>query len=51
MKNLVLTARGRRFKKSVPEKLWSGETMFAALSADERSQLTDILAKLAAQRP
>ncbi|MEM9466793.1 MAG: MarR family transcriptional regulator [Actinomycetota bacterium] len=51
VKNLVLTAKGRRFKKTVPEKLWTGETMFAALTADERSQLTDILVKLAAQRP
>ena len=47
VKNLVLTAKGRRFKKTVPDKLWNGETMFSSLTADERARLGDILVKLA----
>ncbi len=50
VKNLVLTAKGRRFKKTIPDKLWSGPTMFSTLASDERAQLTDILTKLAASR-
>jgi len=50
VKNLVLTAKGRRFKKTVPDKLWSGQTMFSALTNEDRSHLTDILAKVAASR-
>ena len=50
VKNLVLTAKGRRFKKTVPDKLWTGQTMFSALNSDERSQLNDILMKLGAGR-
>ncbi|MEM7288420.1 MAG: MarR family transcriptional regulator, partial [Actinomycetota bacterium] len=49
VKNLVLTAKGRRFQKTVPDKLWSGQTMFSALSSDERARLTDILMKVAAE--
>jgi DNA-binding MarR family transcriptional regulator len=51
VKNLVLTAKGRRFKKTVPDKLWSGPTMFSALTSEDRTRLTGILAKLAAERP
>ena len=50
VKNLVLTAKGRRFKKTIPDKLWTGPTMFSALTSTERTHLTDILAKVAAGR-
>lgn len=50
VKNLVLTAKGRRFKRVVPDKLWSGETMFSTLTAEDRTRLTDILMKVAASR-
>ncbi len=50
VKHLVLTAKGRRFKKAIPGKLWSGPTMFSALTSDERTQLLGILAKVAATR-
>jgi len=50
VKNLVLTAKGRRFKKTIPDKLWSGPTMFSALTSKERTHLTDTLAKVAASR-
>lgn len=46
VKNLVLTAKGRRFKKTVPDKLWSGPSMFSALSEAERETFANILAKL-----
>lgn len=51
VKNLVLTAKGRRFKKTVPDKLWSGPTMFSALTSDERAQLAGMLTRLAATTP
>jgi len=50
VKNLVLTAKGRRFKKAVPDKLWSGHTMFSTLTGEDRARLTDILTKLAGSR-
>ena len=51
VKNLVLTAKGRRFKKTVPDKIWSGPTMFSVLTDDERRQFERILAKLIAEKP
>ena len=48
VKNLVLTAKGRRLKKTIPDKLWSGTNTFSALTDAERNQLTDLLAKVAA---
>ncbi len=48
VKNLVLTARGRRLKKSIPRALWSGPNTFSTLTDDERAQLTDLLTRLAA---
>lgn len=50
VKNLVLTAKGRRFKKNIPDKLWSGPNTFSTLTDNERTQLTDLLTKLAATR-
>lgn len=47
VKNLVLTAKGRKFQKTIPEKLWSGSNMFSALDSRDREQLHDILTKLA----
>ncbi len=48
VKNLVLTAKGRRFKQTIPKKLWSGSNTFSALSDSERAQLADLLKKLVA---
>ena len=50
VKNLVLTAKGQRFKKSVPDKLWSGTNTFSPATDEERAQLITILTKLAATR-
>ncbi len=50
VKHLVLTAKGKRFKKTIPDKLWSEPTMFSALTSDERTQLLGILARVAATR-
>ena len=50
VKNLVLTAKGRKFKKVVPEKLWSGPNLFSTLTAAERELLTGILVRVAATR-
>ncbi len=48
VKNLVLTAKGQRFKqKTIPDKLWSAATIFSALTSNERAQLTDLLTTLA----
>ena len=46
VKNLVLTAKGKRFKKSIPGKLWDGPNTFSALSDGERADLTALLSKL-----
>ncbi len=48
VKNLVLTAKGRRFKKAIPDKLWNGPNTFSTLTATERGNLTDLLTKLVA---
>ncbi|MGH1492793.1 MAG: MarR family winged helix-turn-helix transcriptional regulator [Acidimicrobiales bacterium] len=47
VKNLVLTAKGRRFKKTIPDKLWSGPNTFSMLTDAERANLTDLVAKVA----
>ena len=48
VKNLVLTAKGRRLKKTIPDKLWSGPNTFSSLTDNERSQLIDLLKRLVA---
>ncbi|MEM7326954.1 MAG: MarR family transcriptional regulator [Actinomycetota bacterium] len=47
VKNLVLTAKGRRFKKTVQDKLWSGDHLFSSLTEDECDTLIDALRKAA----
>lgn len=51
VKNLVLTAKGRRVKKSIPDKLWTGPNTFSSLTGAERAQLSTILAKLVGPPP
>lgn len=46
VKNLVLTAKGKRLKKSIPETLWKGSNTFSSLSDSDRRQLMDLLAQL-----
>jgi hypothetical protein len=46
VKNLVLTAKGKRFKKSIPTKIWDGSNTFSALTDGERATLTGLLAKI-----
>ncbi|MDW3177406.1 MAG: MarR family transcriptional regulator [Acidimicrobiia bacterium] len=48
VKNLVLTAKGKRFKKTIPEKIWDGPNTFSALSDAERNHLKVLLAKVVA---
>lgn len=50
VKNLVLTAKGSRFQQTIPDEVWSGPTMFSALTGAERTQLFQILTKIAASR-
>jgi DNA-binding MarR family transcriptional regulator len=50
VKNLVLTAKGRRVKTSIPDKLWNGPNTFSTLTDTERAELTDLLSKLVATR-
>ena len=47
VKNLVLTAKGRKFKETVPDELWDGPTVFSVLSREERARLASILSKVA----
>lgn len=51
VKNLVLTAKGRRLKKLIPEMLWDDPNTFSALTDTERSQLTELVARLSTARP
>lgn len=46
VKHLVLTAKGKRLKKTIPETLWSGPTTFSSLTDAERTTLTSLLTKL-----
>lgn len=48
VKNLVLTAKGKQFKKTIPGKLWSGPNTFSTLTDNERTKLTRLLTKLVA---
>jgi DNA-binding MarR family transcriptional regulator len=48
IKNLVLTAKGERLKKTIPETLWSGPNTFSALTLAEHKQFAELLEKLAA---
>ena len=48
VKNLVLTAKGRRLKKTIPETLWEGPNTFSALTDTEHDQFANLLTKLAA---
>jgi len=48
VKNLVLTAKGKRFKKTIPGKLWDGPNTFSNLTDNERAKLTRLLTKLVA---
>ncbi|MCP5033416.1 MAG: MarR family transcriptional regulator [Actinomycetia bacterium] len=48
VKNLVLTAKGKRFKKTIPDKLWNGPNTFSTLTDNERAKLTGLLTKLVA---
>lgn len=48
IKNLVLTAKGKRFKKTIPDKLWNGSSTFSTLSDGEQAELTGLLMKLVA---
>ncbi|MGI9599478.1 MAG: MarR family winged helix-turn-helix transcriptional regulator [Acidimicrobiales bacterium] len=50
VKNLVLTAKGKRFKKAIPGKLWDGPNTFSTLTSSERAKLTGLLAKIVAGR-
>ncbi len=46
VKNLVLTAKGKRLKKSIPDKIWDGPNTFSSLTATERAKLKALLSKL-----
>jgi len=48
VKNLVLTAKGRRLKKTIPETLWNAPNPFSALTDAEHDQFANHLAKLTA---
>jgi DNA-binding MarR family transcriptional regulator len=47
VKNLVLTNKGQRLKKTIPETLWSGPNTFSVLTDKEHAKLAELLAKLA----
>ena len=48
VKDLVLTAKGCRLKKTIQDKLGTGPTMFFALTSADRTRLTDTRTKVAA---
>lgn len=48
VKNLVLTTKGHRFKKSIPETIWNGPNTFSSLTDTERGQLIELLNRLVA---
>jgi DNA-binding MarR family transcriptional regulator len=50
VKNLVLTAKGDRLKMTIPDTLWSGTNTFSGLTDAEHTQLSELLAKLAASQ-
>ena len=48
VKKLVLTTKGKKLQKTIPEKVWNGPNVFEKLSAPEREQLRELLGKLSA---
>lgn len=46
VKNLVLTAKGKRLREAIPDRLWKGSHVFSSLSDEERAQFSALLAKL-----
>ena len=48
IKNLVLTAKGKKTKEAIPDKIWSGQNTFSAITDKERGELIDLLTKLVA---
>lgn len=46
VKNLVLTAKGRRFRQTIPDKIWNGPNTFSGLASDDRAKLVEILSKV-----
>ena len=46
VKNLVLTAKGKRLKQSIPDTIWDGPNTFSSLTKAERAKLTALLSKL-----
>ena len=48
VKNLVLTPKGKKLKKTIPEQVWDGPNVFSKLSGAERRQLLGLLGKLSA---
>jgi DNA-binding MarR family transcriptional regulator len=51
IKNLALTAKGRRLKASLPSRLWGDIETFSALTEAEQLQLVELLGKVAATQP
>ena len=50
IKNLVLTAKGRRLRTTIPDTLWDGPNTFSSLTDAERRQLKGLVVKLIASR-
>ena len=48
VKNLVLTAKGKRVKKAIPNMLWNGPNTFSTLTDSQRTTITGVLAELVA---
>lgn len=48
VKNLVLTAKGKKVKKAIPDRLWSGPNTFSLLAENDRVTLAGLLAKIIA---
>lgn len=50
IKNLVLTEQGKQLRKGLPERLWSGDSIFSALTAQEREQLVELASRMIARQ-
>ncbi len=48
VKNLVLTAKGKRIKKAIPGRLWDGPNTFSGLTDVDHAKLTELLGKIVA---
>lgn len=48
IKNLALTAKGKKYKTSIPKMLWSDANTFSILTVAERENLLDMLMRLVA---